>query len=500
MAPVTIRHIVSFSSQFRSSRGPDVLLSYLYRRSLDAQVKRFSFHLLQDPKHPVENLLMDNLTQPWLSCPRDRSRQLRVELQLDRACHIGYIDIGNSGSAFLQIDVGRSIWALDKGFTTLLPTTTLMPPADARLMKNHRGVRMFKEGKGKWNPQVKSGQKTLEIRGKSAGDFLAGAALEKWDRVRVTCTQPFNKQEQFGLSFIRVRSAPDEEDEERLEGSGGGRSCPVSPLHSGEQPTLDAQDPLARSQKLRDKLQSAASPPPASMSRSARMLLLSAAKSRKRRPPITAAPSPPIPPCCGDSGSRQGDSPVSSGSCPETPMTRLHPSKKEHETTNSRLKMEEARRRKRVQTRTSERHRTPRRERDSPSTAQRSPGTDTNTCPICAGHFPPAQLLLHAASCGESSVSHCVVLSSSDDDWDDALQLSAAPHRPESWVQCPLCGFTFQEDEIEGHASSVLCQLLIYACKQRMAVTSCAAYKSRTTTGILTALHAGAMGVWSSEY
>ncbi|XP_069615622.1 protein XNDC1N isoform X2 [Ranitomeya imitator] len=398
MAPVTIRHIVSFSSQ--------------------------------DPKHPVENLLMDNLTQPWLSCPRDRSRQLRVELQLDRACHIGYIDIGNSGSAFLQIDVGRSIWALDKGFTTLLPTTTLMPPADARLMKNHRGVRMFKEG-----------------------DFLAGAALEKWDRVRVTCTQPFNKQEQFGLSFIRVRSAPDEEDEERLEGSGGGRSCPVSPLHSGEQPTLDAQDPLARSQKLRDKLQSAASPPPASMSRSARMLLLSAAKSRKRRPPITAAPSPPIPPCCGDSGSRQGDSPVSSGSCPETPMTRLHPSKKEHETTNSRLKMEEARRRKRVQTRTSERHRTPRRERDSPSTAQRSPGTDTNTCPICAGHFPPAQLLLHAASCGESSVSHCVVLSSSDDDWDDALQLSAAPHRPESWVQCPLCGFTFQEDEIEGHAS-----------------------------------------------
>ncbi|XP_077135141.1 uncharacterized protein LOC143789487 [Ranitomeya variabilis] len=255
----------------------------------------------------------------WLSCPRDRSRQLRVELQLDRACHIGYIDIGNSGSAFLQIDVGRSIWTLDKGFTTLLPTTTLMPPADARLMKNHRGVRMFKEG-----------------------DFLAGAALEKWDRV--TCTQPFNKQEQFGLSFIRVLSTPDEEDEERLEGSGGGRSCPVSPLHSGEQPTLDAQDPEARSQKLRDKLQSVASPPPASMSRSARMLLLSAAKSRKHRPPITAVPSPSIPPC-GDRGSQQGDSPVSSGSCPETPMTRLHPSKKEHETPNCRLKMEEARRR-----------------------------------------------------------------------------------------------------------------------------------------------------------
>ncbi|XP_073404555.1 protein XNDC1N isoform X2 [Dendrobates tinctorius] len=398
MAPVTIRHIVSFSSQ--------------------------------DPKHPVENLLIDNLTQPWLSCPRDRSRQLRVELQLDRACHIGYIDIGNSGSAFLQIDVGRSIWALDKGFTTLLPTTTLMPPEDARVMKNHIGVRMFKEG-----------------------DFLTGAALEKWDRVRVTCTQPFNKQEQFGLSFIRVRSAPDEEDEEQRAGSGGGRSCPVSPLHSVERPTLDAQDPEAWRQKLRDKLQSAASPPLASMSRSARMLLLSAAKSRKRRPPITAASNPPILPCCENSASQQGDSPVSSGSCPETPMTRLHPSKKEHETPNRRLKMEETRRRKRAQTRTSERHLTPRRDRDRPSTALCSPETDTNTCPICAGHFPPAQLLLHAASCGEASVSHCIDLSSSDDDWDDSLQLLAAPHRSEPYIQCPLCGFPFQEDEIEGHAS-----------------------------------------------
>ncbi|XP_073517263.1 protein XNDC1N isoform X2 [Phyllobates terribilis] len=395
MAPVTICHIVSFSSQ--------------------------------DPKHPVENLLIDNLTQPWLSCPRDRSRQLRVEVQLDRACHIGYIDIGNSGSAFLQIDVGRSIWALDKGFTALLPTTTLMTPADARSMKNDRGVRMFKEG-----------------------DFLVAASLEKWDRVRVTCTQPFNKQ-QFGLSFIRVRST---EDEERRAGCQGGCSSPVSPLHSREKPTLDAQDPEAWSQKLRDKLQSTASPPPASMSRSVRMLLLSAAKSRKRRPPIAAARSPAVPPSCGDNGSppqEKEDSPLSSSSCPETLITRLHPSKKGQETPCRRLKLEEAQRRKRAQTHSSENHRTPRKKRDRPSTAQRCPETDTNTCPICAGHFPTAQLLLHAASCGEASGSHWIVLSSSDDDdWDDTRQRS---QRPGSWVQCPLCGFPFQEDEIEGHAS-----------------------------------------------
>ncbi|KAM4045137.1 protein XNDC1N isoform 2-T3 [Anomaloglossus baeobatrachus] len=402
MAPVTIRHIVSFSSQ--------------------------------DPRHPVENLLTDELSQPWLGCPRDRSRQLRVELQLERACHIRYIDIGNSGSAFLQIDVGRSIWALDKGFTTLLPTTTLMSAADARTMKNHRGVRMFKEG-----------------------DFLEEAAGEKWDRVRVTCAQPFNKQQQFGLSFIRVRSSLDEEDEGRRAGSQGGRSSPVPPLHPREKPTLDAQDTPARSQKLRERLQSAASlpaasPPPASMSRSARMLLLSAAKSRKRSQPITAPPSPPIPSHCGDSSSRQEESPVSSGSCPEIPMTRLHPSQRERETPSGcrRLKMEDAQRRRRAQ---SQRVLTPRRECDSPRPAQRSPETDDGTCPICAGHFPAALLLLHAASCGESSGSHCIILSSSDDDSDDTRPPSSAPHRPVSWVQCPLCGFPFQEDEIEGHAS-----------------------------------------------
>lgn len=33
---------------------------------------------------------------------------------------------------------------------------------------------------------------------------------EKWDRVRVVCTQPFNKQLQYGISFLTVH-APEEE-------------------------------------------------------------------------------------------------------------------------------------------------------------------------------------------------------------------------------------------------------------------------------------------------
>ncbi|XP_075707400.1 protein XNDC1N isoform X2 [Rhinoderma darwinii] len=342
MAPIKIRHIVSYSSQ--------------------------------DPKHSVENLLMENSIQPWLSCPQDRSRQLRVELQLDLACPIGYIDIGNSGSAFLQIDVGRSIWPLDKAFIALLPTTTLMSPADSRIMRNHRGVRMFKEG-----------------------DFLEDAAKEKWDRLRVTCGQPFNKHEQFGLSFIRIRSPLNEEGENRRPAGGGptlrtsssietqaGSSSPVSPPHPREKSTMDVEEPEVWSRietTLREKLQKTSSLPPACVSRSARMLQLSAAKSRKRSQPITAPPSPPIPLHFGDS-------------------------------------------------------------------------------PVSSGHFPAGRLLTHAATCGEAPGLHVIALSTSDDDdWNDVWQGPAAPHRPAaahgpvSWVQCPLCGFRFRDNEIEEHAS-----------------------------------------------
>ncbi|EPY83488.1 short transient receptor potential channel 2-like protein [Camelus ferus] len=58
-----------------------------------------------DPKYPVENLLHpESQRGPWLSCPQDKSGQLKVELQLERAVPIGYIDVGNCGCAFLQID------------------------------------------------------------------------------------------------------------------------------------------------------------------------------------------------------------------------------------------------------------------------------------------------------------------------------------------------------------------------------------------------------------
>ncbi|KAK6317079.1 hypothetical protein J4Q44_G00124790 [Coregonus suidteri] len=159
MAPVKIKHVVSFTSQ--------------------------------DPKNCVENLCGEGGdSRSWLCNPQDCSGVLRAELQLERASCFGYIDVGNCGSAFVQIDVGRSSWPHDQPYITLLPTATLMSPAESRQGTGRTGVRMFKKG-----------------------DFLSEGFEDSWDRVRVTCTQPFNKQSQFGLSFLRIRS-PLEESEE----------------------------------------------------------------------------------------------------------------------------------------------------------------------------------------------------------------------------------------------------------------------------------------------
>ncbi|KAM9079718.1 protein XNDC1N isoform 3-T4 [Megaptera novaeangliae] len=169
MAPVTISHVVSFSSQ--------------------------------DPKYPVENLLNPaSQRRPWLSCPQDKSGQLKVELQVERAVPIGYIDVGNCGRAFPQIDVGRSSWSLDRPFVTLLPAAMLMSLADSKQGKNRSGNRMFKDD-----------------------DFLAPASGESWDQLHLTCSQPFTHHQSFGLAFLWVCSSLDTLDDPVV-----GPSAPVS--------------------------------------------------------------------------------------------------------------------------------------------------------------------------------------------------------------------------------------------------------------------------------
>ncbi|NXW54903.1 XRCC1 protein, partial [Eurystomus gularis] len=232
MAPVKISHVVSFSSQ--------------------------------DPKYPVENLLREDSLHPWLSCPQDRSRQLRVELQLEKASPIGYVDVGNCGCAFLQIEVGRSSWPLERPYLTLVPCVALMTPADSKLEQNRCSVRMFKEA-----------------------DFSALAVGQKWDRLRLTCSQPFSRHSQFGLSFLRIRTPLDlpQHSPSLQQGPVACQlSTPMGPMISGTD-DLSASRSSREEEQLKSRLQQLEPGPwsPSCLSRPARMVL-SAARSRALRP------------------------------------------------------------------------------------------------------------------------------------------------------------------------------------------------------------------------
>ncbi|KAL6037450.1 hypothetical protein STEG23_036695 [Scotinomys teguina] len=230
-----------------------------------------------DPKYPVENLLdPDSQRGPWLNCPRDKSGKLKVELQLERVVPISYIDVGNCGCAFLQIDVGRSSWPLDRPFITLLPATMLMSLADSKEGKNRSGVRMFKDD-----------------------DFLTPASGESWDRLRLTCSQPFTRHQSFGLAFLRVRSSLDPLADSVVDLSAPGGSGPTQNssdmLESDPRPWLtnpsirrtffpDPQTSTKEIAELKSKLKQLQ---PGPLGRAAHMVLSAANKA-----PLASAVSP----------------------------------------------------------------------------------------------------------------------------------------------------------------------------------------------------------------
>ncbi|XP_070605491.1 protein XNDC1N [Erythrolamprus reginae] len=403
MAPLRIRYVVSFSSQ--------------------------------DPKYPVENLLLDERVLPWLCCPLDRSRQLRAELQLEQAGCIGYIDVGNAGSAFLQVEVGRSSWPPDQDYLTLLPTTTLMVPADAKQDRNRSGVRMFKEG-----------------------DLLAPALAEKWDRVRLTCSQPFNRHVQFGLAFIHIRS-PEDLEERQGDPAAAPSPCQAAP-ESAPKPGVSSgafggslsparsspgtqEETLLKSQwQQLDSVLLGKGLSPSALSHPARLVLKAAASGRKPAPPLpTGSPAPAAQSKEAGRGPRAAQSPRATGP-QEEPSARSSRLK-----TKRRASQAGARRPKNG----SRREGRPPSQRGKPPTWESEEDGEGESgrrggeavlapCPICAGRFPAEVLPVHASTCGE-----------------EAEVVERAPSPPfawGSWVECPLCQDPFPASEVEGHASS----------------------------------------------
>ncbi|GAB5577435.1 putative short transient receptor potential channel 2-like protein isoform X1 [Prionailurus iriomotensis] len=355
MAPVKISHIVSFSSQ--------------------------------DPKYPVENLLNPDCQKgPWLSCPQDKSGQLKVELQLERAVPIGYIDVGNCGCAFLQIDVGRSSWSLDRPFVTLLPATMLMSLADSKQGKNRSGVRMFKDE-----------------------DFLAAASGEPWDRLRLTCSQPFTRQQSFGLAFLRVCSSLDSSDDPvgDLSAPGSTRLSQGSDVQeSGPSPWLANPsirrtffpDPQTSTKEISELKNILKQLQPGALGRSACMVLSAA----RRVPPVSMASTKNI-------QAEPGPSHPAS--------TELRPEEQNSENNVGRTKRRKVQAHRPLSSSNSQPNRrgiakAGQREHQRPQ-AQSSGVQDSALCPICSGSFSIKVLPWHAATCGETSPPHPASPSSS---------------------------------------------------------------------------------------
>ncbi|XP_063907222.1 DNA repair protein XRCC1-like isoform X2 [Zophobas morio] len=137
----------------------------------------------EDPVHVANNVLSSDPAKKW-KCKEAGERSATVVLQLEKASVISGIDIGNENSAYIEVLVTRSGTSDD--FKVLLVMSSFMTPLEARQSTNINKVRMFVQ------------------------DQLSKPECEqKWDRVKIVCTQPFNRHVQYGLSFITLHTSGD---------------------------------------------------------------------------------------------------------------------------------------------------------------------------------------------------------------------------------------------------------------------------------------------------
>ncbi|XP_018334620.1 DNA repair protein XRCC1 [Agrilus planipennis] len=137
----------------------------------------------EDPVHCANNLLSSDPSMKW-KCLNPGEKSASVVLQLEKACVISSIDIGNEHSAYVEILGGRS--SSNDTYKILLVMSTFMTPLESKQSHNINKVRMFTKD------QLQDPERN-----------------EKWDRIKIVCTQPFNRHVQYGLSFITL-NAPEE--------------------------------------------------------------------------------------------------------------------------------------------------------------------------------------------------------------------------------------------------------------------------------------------------
>lgn len=136
----------------------------------------------EHPAYPAKNLLLGrDYSRKW-KCKEPGEERISVIIQLTQQYVITGIDIGNECAAFVEVLVSRTSTPDD--FQVLLVMSSFMTPMDARSETNKNRVRMF-----------------------SQKELSDSVRQEKWDRIKVVCTQPFNKHLQYGLSFIVLHTS-----------------------------------------------------------------------------------------------------------------------------------------------------------------------------------------------------------------------------------------------------------------------------------------------------
>ncbi|XP_075045657.1 DNA repair protein XRCC1 [Mixophyes fleayi] len=141
-----------------------------------------------DTTHTAENLLISDTYRKWKS-KQAGEKQVSVILQFEKEEQIHSIDIGNEGSAFVEVLVGRSTSVSEQEYEVILGMSSFMSPSESKGGHTLNRLRMFGPDK-----------------------LVKAAAEKKWDRVKIVCTQPYTKNLAYGLSFIRFNSPPDKDE------------------------------------------------------------------------------------------------------------------------------------------------------------------------------------------------------------------------------------------------------------------------------------------------
>ncbi|XP_062278312.1 DNA repair protein XRCC1 [Scomber scombrus] len=142
----------------------------------------------EDTTHKADNLLSSDTYRKWKAA-RSGEKQTSVILQFEKEEQVHSIDIGNEGSAFIEVLVGNSSAVRDQDYEVLLVTSSFMSPTESRNGSNLNRVRFF-----------------------GPNQLQKSTAQEKWDRVKIVCSQPYSKNIAYGLAFVKFHSPPDKND------------------------------------------------------------------------------------------------------------------------------------------------------------------------------------------------------------------------------------------------------------------------------------------------